>query len=203
MGQPPVARPPRERGKAGFVLATVGAAVVALLCGGAVGGGAGFFTTEPEGSETAQPFPDNFPHGDQQYLRGVTVKLVVDEWLKKANDWECESREPREINGRNADVMWCNPPGDASSDMHVTIVYEADDKVREVDATCWEGVGAKPCEALFSTMADTVFVPQESLRGKAADWAAKNGGTERFTVIGDIRLEANLDPNGMRAIPAV
>ncbi len=191
--------PPRRRG---FLPLAVGAVVVALLCGGAVGAGAGLLTSEPDGSATVPPFPAAFPHGDQQFLAGVTVPLVVDDWLKHTNKWTCEAMDQREIDDRRADVQMCRPPRDGG-DLHVIIVYEAADKVREIEATCWEDIGAKACKVLFSTMADTVFVPQRGLREQASEWSVDNEGAERSTVIGEIRLETRLDPNALRITPAV
>lgn len=202
-GRPPAAPPGDKRGRSGVILLTVGLAVIALLCGGTLGGGTGWLTGKPDGSETVPPFAEDFPRGEQQYMQGVTVSLVADDWLIKSNKWECEDRSEEDTDLGRVDYKTCRPPGDASSDMSVTIHSQGEDKVREVDATCWEGVGSKACKSLFSTLADTVFIPQDNLRKQASDWAAKNSGTERFTTIGHIRLEANLEPNGMRAIPAI
>ncbi|MCW6004779.1 hypothetical protein K1W54_09295 [Micromonospora sp. CPCC 205371] len=72
-----------------------------------------------------------------------------------------------------------------------------------VDGTCHAGLESKACKSFFAALADTVLSPQGRLREQAAKWAEGNAGTERATTIGGIRLEANLNPNGMQATPGV
>jgi len=204
-GFPPPPHPaPRSRSKAGFVLALVGTVVVTGLLGGCIGWATGLATTEPPGIDTPPPLPAEFPAAEMQYLRGVTVALIADDWLKKANGWNCEKPEPG-VNRFNPTkfMMDCRPRGDAELDMRVSIEYDADDKVKLVNAKCNLGVNNETCTSLFASMAHTVLTPQgEELQQQAEKWATENASTERSTVIGGVRLEANLDPNGMEATPA-
>lgn len=202
-GFPPGA-PPRRPSKAGFILAVAGTAVAALLVGGLAGWITGLSTTDVPGSTAAPPFPKGFPTGDNQYLPGVTVSVVADDWLKKANSWKCsdEAADP-DIWSRAKRVMECEPPDDRLY-MRVRIEYDSDKKVRVVDAKCDVGTYTQACRSLFTSMADTVFHSREKLRKQAVNWAKKNAASERGTVIGGIRIQVELSPsNALRVTPEV
>lgn len=170
----------------------------------AVGGEVGLATTEPEGSETAPAFPAEFPKGDQQYMAGVTVTLVSDTWLKKANSWTCA--EDPDVDGLYSGAkrqMVCRPRGRAEVDMDVSIEYDEENKVKVVQARCRLGTDDPVCTSLFSTMAHTLLSSKGDVAEEAAKWARENAGSENVTTIGGIRFEANLEPNGLRATPGV
>lgn len=202
-GFPPGVRP-RRPSKAGFILAVAGTAVAALLVGGLTGWIVGLSTTEVPGSTAAPPFPKGFPTGEHRYLPGVTVSMVADDWLKKANSWKCsdEAADP-DIWSRAKRVMRCDPPDDGLY-MSVRIEYDTEKQVRVVDARCNAGTYTQACKSLFTSMADTVFHSREKLRKKAVDWAKKNAASERGTVIGGVRMQARLSPsNSLRVTPEV
>lgn len=194
-------RPPRSR--SGFVLLTIGTAIAALVLGGIIGGVVGLTTTKPKGENVVPAFAEKFPDADAQYLPGVTLSMIVDDWMKTANKWKC-TKDPNveDLYSRAKAQIKCEPPDDRG-DMYVDIEYDADDKIKVVEASCWLGVHTKACKSLAATMADAVLAAQPKLRKKAQKWAEQNAGSERATTIGGIRFEGNLDPNGMQALPAI
>ncbi|WP_143737118.1 hypothetical protein [Microbispora sp. GKU 823] len=196
---PPAAPRPAGRG-IGLV---IGMVIAGLLLGGGIGAAVGLGTTSPKGGTTPPAFSAGFPGGDRRYLPGVTVAMIAEDWLKKANKWRCvKDRDAKKVSSGAAQRIECEPPDDRG-DMSVDIEYDKEDKIREVEATCWLGLHTTACTSLFSSMADTVMIPQKSLRKKAADWAAKNADSERATSIGGIHLEGDLSPHGMRITPAI
>ncbi|MEQ4306228.1 hypothetical protein ABNF97_33410 [Plantactinospora sp. B6F1] len=200
---PPRGAVPGRPSKAGFLLALVGTLVAAAVLGGLIGGVTGMVTTEPPGNDSAPPFAAEFPTGERRYMTGVTLALVVEDWLKKANSWVCTDKPDAEPFSRATKALECTPPGD-EGDMRVTVEYDADDKVRVVTSTCRLGLKTKACTTLAATLADTVLTPQgDQLRKQASEWATKNADSERVTTIGGIRLEASLSPHGMTASPGV
>lgn len=193
---------PPPRAKRGLLLPLVGTVIVALLLGGGIGGVVGLLTTEVPGSPKPPAFAADFPGEEHQYLPDLTLAMVVDDWMKKSNSWRCE-KEPADPNlwSRAKQVMECEPPDDDDRDMYVHIEYDTDDRIRVLDATCRLGTYHDVCRSLFGTMADIALSPQGELREKAESWARKNAGSEKATIMGGVRLQANLEPNGLRITP--
>lgn len=189
--------------KKGLLLPLIGVLLPALLLGGVLGGVTGLVTTEVPGSTTPPAFAADFPGGDQQYLPSVTLSMIVDDWMKKANSWKCtqEAGDP-DAWSRAKRRTTCEPP-DGRGDMYVDIEYDSPDKVKVVEATCRLGNYTRACTTLFSTMADAVFIGRPKLRKSVAAWAKKNADSERHTIIGGVRLQANLEPHGLRITPEV
>lgn len=198
---PPGGAPPRPA-KTSFVPLVVGTAVAALVLGGLAGGVVGLVTTAPAGSATAPPFTERFPTGERQYLPGVTVALIADDWLTKTQGWNCvQDAKARDLFSRAKQRMECRPRGDAESEMFVSIEYDADDKVKVVSAACHAGTRSPLCRDLFAELAGTLLNSQPEFREQAEQWARRNTASEKATTIGGVRLETNLDPNGLRATP--
>ncbi|WP_157549315.1 hypothetical protein [Nonomuraea candida] len=185
----------------GILLPLAGVVVAALVLGGVLGGGAGLLTAEPRGGTAPLAFGDGFPDTGDQYLPGVTLSLIVDEWMKKANSYTCASK-PGEPDTWSRAKRWmrCLPPG-GDDNRYVEIEYDAADQIRVLKATCRLGTREDACTTLFATMADAALVPQPELRKRAMDWAGKNAASERGTVIGGVRLQAALSPHSMRITP--
>jgi hypothetical protein len=129
--------------------------------------------------------------------------MIADDWMKKANSWKCAS-EPGDPDtwSRAEQTMRCEPSGD-DGDRYVDIEYDAPDKVKVVKGTCHLGLRTQACTTLFATMADAVFVSQPKSRRSAAAWAKKNADSEEHTIIGGVRLQADLQPHGLRITPEV
>lgn len=200
---PPPGAAPSGSGRSLFVLALVGAVLVMALVGGLIGWIVGVTTTEPPGIEDPPEFAAEFPTSDIVYLPGVTIALVVDEWLKDANNWKCEPpKEGEELFSGAAKAIDCEPPDDdVFASVHIE--FDADDKVRLVRSRCSEGLNSNVCITLASSLAHTVLTPQgEAARNEAEKWAKENAASERVTVISGVRLEAGLDPQVMEATPA-
>ncbi|MEO3924200.1 hypothetical protein ABGB07_10120 [Micromonosporaceae bacterium B7E4] len=201
---PPRGAVPRRPSKAGFLLALVGTLVATAVLGGLVGGIAGMVTTEPPGNDSAPQFAAEFPTAERQYMTGVTLAVVAEDWMKKSNSWVCTDATTPETSERSRKTMECRPPDDDEREMYVTIEYDADDKIKLVGGRCRAGLKSKPCTTLAASLADAVLSPQgDQLRGQAEKWATENADSERVTTIGGIRLEASLDPHGMTATPGV
>lgn len=200
---PPGGTPPARSARPGFLPALIGTLVAAALLGGIIGWTVGTTTTEPPGSDTPPELAAEFPSGDRQYLPGVTLDLVVDDWLKKANSWQCtdEPADPDNYLGVKR-VTECSP--DEDRDMLVRIEYDAEDKIKLVESTCRLGLKTTACTTLAAALAHTVLSPQgNKLRDQAEKWARENVDSERATVIGGVRLQANLQPqHEMTATPA-
>ncbi|GAA3729481.1 hypothetical protein GCM10022225_08710 [Plantactinospora mayteni] len=200
---PPRGGVPGRPSKVGFLLGLVGTLVATALLGGLVGGVAGMVTTEPPGNESAPGFAAEFPTGDRQYMTGVTLAAVVEDWMKKSNSWVCSDTTSPETSGKSGKAMECLPADD-DREMYVTIEYDADDKIKLVAGRCRVGLKSTPCTTLAASLADVVLSPQgDQLRKQAEKWATENADSERVTTIGGIRLEASLDPHGMTATPGV
>lgn len=197
--------PAGRKSGAGTVWLTIGAAVVALVLGGLIGGVTGLVTVEPKGDDVVPAFTEKFPTAEQQYLPKVTLAAIADRWLKKANSWKCEksAEPPDHLYSEAKNLMTCTPPGERGySDMHVDIEYDGEDKIKVVQAKCHLGTYNEVCRSLLSTMADALFAPQPKYRKKAEAWAKQNAGSERVTTIGGIRLETGLSPLELTAMPA-
>ncbi|REF37850.1 hypothetical protein [Thermasporomyces composti] len=201
---PPPAGAPSTRSSSSPRKRLVGTLVAAILAGAAVGGQVGLTVTEPEGSKTPHPVPAAFPRGDQQYLRGVTVTLVSDSWLVKANSWTCA--DDPDVDGLYSGAkrkMVCWPRGDAEDDMDVAIEYDEENKVKVVRARCRLGTDNPVCTSLFASMAHTLLSSQKDVASEGETWAKENAGSEEITTIGGIRFAFNLEPNGLEATPGV
>ncbi|MEV4475893.1 hypothetical protein [Nonomuraea sp. NPDC049504] len=196
--RPPAPRPPAKKG---LVLPLAAVTAAALVLGIVLGGGAGWLTTEPRAGTAALTFADDFPDVDDQYLPGVTLTLIVDEWMKKANSYTCTNK-PGDPDTWSKAKQWmrCLPP-DGQENRYVDIEYDAARRIRVLKATCHLGTRAEACTTLFATMADTALVPQPELRKRAMDWATKNAAGDRGTIIGGIRLQADLSPHSLRLTP--
>ncbi|MDQ7908251.1 hypothetical protein RB614_27365 [Phytohabitans sp. ZYX-F-186] len=202
---PPGGALPRRPAKAGFVLALAGTLVAAALCGGLAGGIGGAASTEPPDSDTPPALAAEFPSGERQYMTGVTLDVVVEDWMKKSNSWTCAEKDADPDGYVQVKKMTeCGLPDDEDRDTFVTVGYDAADKIKMVEATCRVGLKTNACTTLASTLADAVLSPQgDELRGQAGKWAKENVDSERATTIGGIRLTASLDPHRMTATPAV
>ncbi|MEO3805959.1 hypothetical protein [Nonomuraea sp. B1E8] len=194
----PAPSPPRRKA---LLLPLAGVVIAALVLGGVLGGAVGMLTTEVRGSTAAPAFTDDFPDVGDQYLPGVTLSLIVEDWMKKANSWTC-ARKPGNPDtwSRAKQHMRCQPPGDDGR-RYVDIEYDAADKIRVVKATCHLGTYEDACTTVFATMADAALVPQPKLRKRARSWAEKNAASERATIIGGLRLQASLSPHALRITP--
>lgn len=197
---PPGGTPPA---RSGFLPALIGTLVAAALLGGIIGWTVGTTTTEPPGNDTPPELAAEFPSGDRQCLPGVTLDLVVDDWLKKANSWQCtdEPADPDNYLGVKR-VTECSP--DEDREMLVRVEYDAEDKIKLVESTCRRSLKTTACTTLAAALAQTVLSPQgKKLRDQAEKWARENADSERGTVIGGVRLQANLQSgHEMAATPA-
>jgi hypothetical protein len=200
---PPGNAIPRRPPRAGYVLALVGTLVASALVGGLAGGIAGAVSTEPPGIDAPPEFAAEFPTAEKQYLTGVTLDLVVENWMKKVNSFTCAEKDG-DAEGRipSKKVMECRPPDEDDKD-YVTVAYDAADKIKSVTTYCGAGLKTISCRTLAGSMADAVLKPQgRQLRDQAWKWAEQNVDSERGTIIGGIRLTASLQPHSMTATPA-
>ncbi|MEO3796073.1 hypothetical protein ABGB14_38250 [Nonomuraea sp. B10E15] len=197
----PAPSPPRPPRRRALLLPLAGVVIAALVLGGVLGGAVGLLTTEVRASTAAPAFADDFPDVGDQYLPGVTLTLIVDEWMKKANSWTCANRPGNPDTWSMAKQhMRCQPKGDDGR-RYVDIEYDAADRIRVVRATCHLGTYEDACTTVFATMADAALVPQPKLRERARSWAQKNAASERATIIGGLRLQASLSPHALRITP--
>jgi hypothetical protein len=201
---PPGTAIARRPAKAGFALALVGTLVATALVGGIGGGIAGLGSTEPPGNDTPPQLAAEFPTSERQYLPGVTLDLVIEDWMKKANSFKCSEKDGDSDAYLEAKkVAECSAPDDEDREIVVTVMYDAADKVKLVEASCRVGLKTEACTTTAGSLADTVLSPQgKQLRDQAAKWAEQNVDSERATTVGGIRLTASLDPHRMTATPA-
>jgi hypothetical protein len=199
MFRPPAG--PRRIPTALMVLLPVLALVLGGLIGAGLGAGIAAATTHRHGPAGPPPLAADFPNASRQYLPGVTVSMISQDWLVKANKWTCGPADNKPAAGAKKE-MECAAPGDQKYDLYVDIAYDAEDKVRLVTAWCNYGPGAHACETLFGTFADAVLIPQKELRKQGYDWASKNADSDESTTIGGVRFEASLSPHNMDAMPA-
>ncbi|MBB4958836.1 hypothetical protein [Micromonospora polyrhachis] len=204
-GQPPMV--PKRSSGPGKVLLVLAVVVSLGLCG-LVGGGAGWvtgtMTTNPE-ELTALPSVDaDFPTGDRRYLPGVKVATVVEDWMKKANSYNCSPPdEPSRTISEASQRLECMAPGDLKWDLTVDIEFDDETHVRYVRADCEFKPGSKACTSLFATMADALLRDNAELRKQAYEWAEKNAETDNVTAIGGIRFKVSLEPRSIVAEPAL
>jgi hypothetical protein len=192
---------PRQVPTALMVLVPLLALALGGLFGAAVGAGVATATTHRHGPAEPPPLAADFPDASKQYLPGVTVSMISQEWLVKANKWTCGPSENKPPAGAKKQ-MECTAPGDQKNDVYVDIAYDAEDKVRLATAWCHYKPGANACKTLFGAFADAVLIPQQELRQQGYDWASENADSDESTVIGGIRFEASLSPHTIDAMPA-
>jgi hypothetical protein len=176
-----------------MVIAVVFMVLVAGGTGAAIGVMAG---SGPKGPTGAPTFDAHFPHGTQRYMRGVTVSAIVKDWLAQ-KEWTCEYH-PR-TSSRSSRRAECKPPGDTGSDLEVSISFDSERRVREVDLMCAYGPGNPTCKKLFTELAGNLLAGDQSK--KAAAWAGANVDNDATTVIGNLRLVATLSPHTLDCTP--
>ncbi|MEH1127807.1 hypothetical protein [Micromonospora sp. CPCC 206061] len=200
-GAAPRAKGRRRPGKVVAVLIAVSALLLGACPGGTAGVLAGYLWVEPTGPTTPPAMAADFPHGDQRYLPGVTVRALADDWLKKENSYTCAAAAKAEASGAKQRLD-CEGPGELSLEVSVHIEYDDDTHVRYVAAFCRFDPGANYCRSLFSGFGYKVFEDKPELRQQAQDWGAKNVDSDNVTTIGGVTLLVSLKPHHIRAMPA-
>jgi hypothetical protein len=193
---PPAPDVPRRRRRSAMLVAVVAVVLMAGGAGAAIGAIAG---TGPKGPTETPAIDAHFPHASQRYMRGVTVSSVAEDWLAQ-KEWTCEVRS--RFNSRSPRRAECSPRGDTASDLEVTITYDSEKRVREVDLMCAYGPGNPTCRDLFTELAGTLLARDEKLRKQAVQWTGENVDNDASTVIGAVRLVATLAPHTLDCTPA-
>ena len=194
--QPRPAKVSKHRGKIVAVLVTL-ATLGACAITGSVAGNSG---TEPTGPANPPPFTLDFPDVGKQYLPDLTVSMVAKDWLEKQNAYKCAPNTDNKPGSGAKQMLDCEP-GDADLDVWVSIEYDDEAKVREVNAHCNYKPGTPYCKSLFENLADVVHAKNASLRQQSLDWAGKNVDSDSTTVIGGVYFEIHLSPHSITATP--
>jgi hypothetical protein len=148
------------------------------------------------GPSAPPAIPEGFPSASQAYVP-TTVTELRDAWLEKEPEWNCEKTA-----SSVGTSTTCRPP---DSELDPTEQYAIDLAIlnHDVDPTVVTGVeasceldrpGSRRCRSFFSDVAATVLGSDPALSEEAGRWARANTAVNNTTVIGGIRLTAELDP---------
>lgn len=96
----------------------------------------------------------------------------------------------------------CAAPGDRSRHLRITVDYDDNRHVREVDVLCTYDPGHFACEHLFVAVAGILLASDAELHKQAMNCASANVDSDESTVIGNVRLLATLSPHPLRCAPA-
>jgi len=179
------------------------AALVVGGLGGAIAGWAGGKSSgtssgTSSGAGALPQFPAQFPSADQGSIHGsihgVTVSFLADNWLKKANGYECDPPSAA-VDGGSGHSLRCNPKENLSAT--VRIDYTDQTHVSGVTAQCHLDPGSHYCKSLFQKRGETVLVSDPSLASQAGAWGAQHLDSDSTTTLGAYRLTTKLEPSQM------
>jgi hypothetical protein len=200
VANPPPQNAPRRRRQRSILIA----GVLAFLLGGSTGVAIGWYVgAKPKGPTDLPKITGDFPNADQRYLQGVTVSDIADSWLAGTLAWTCEPSDTAAglLSGALKRTE-CTAPGDRSRHLRITIDYDDNKHVREVDVMCTYGPGHHACEHLFVAVAGILLASDAEQHKQALNWAGTNVDSDASTVIGNVRLLTTLSPHSLRCTPA-
>ncbi|MEV6595762.1 hypothetical protein AB0M36_02750 [Actinoplanes sp. NPDC051346] len=198
---------PKTPRKARTVLVITLCAVLGICFGagsGIIGGhqAARLTAPDPLGPTALPAIPEKVPTGADEYLPGLRVSFITKNFLQKAK-WTCETEA---TNDRYfpvaAYLTTCSAPNYVR--LSVNLWHDDEAKVKLVETDCSYPLGSSLCRTLARGVAELTVVGQPEVAKRTAAWAADNVDRDATTVIGDVRLTADLSYRTprMRIVPA-
>ncbi|MEU4625401.1 hypothetical protein AB0G04_36195 [Actinoplanes sp. NPDC023801] len=184
------------------VLVIVFCAVLGAVAG-TVGGhtAAGLAVPDPLGPTALPPIPAQVPSGADAYLPRVTVSDITKDFLQRAR-WICETQSKKDPYLPADNYTACDAPEQGK--LRVVVWSDAEAKVTSVQADCRYPLGTQLCRTLAISIAKVVTGGEPETAKRSAAWAGENVDRDATTVIGKVRLIAELSAQHptMRIIPA-